>query len=137
MCHRDMCHRDMCHRDMCHGCRWHVRQTVALKRREAAIRWKGRRAGLLHPRSPSGDSGLAQDAGRVRRPRAVCPPVERSAFAGFQFPPEVITLAVRWYLRYSLSHGTRRSCWPNAAEVDHVTIYRWVRRFTRLFADAA
>jgi transposase-like protein len=24
--------------------------------------------------------------------------------AGFRFPPEVIMLAVRWYLRYSLSY---------------------------------
>jgi hypothetical protein len=33
--------------------------------------------------------------GGVRRPRAVRPVVERSAFAGFRFPPEVITVAVR------------------------------------------
>jgi transposase-like protein len=26
-----------------------------------------------------------------------------SAFAGFRFPPEVIMLAVRWYLRFGLS----------------------------------
>jgi len=26
------------------------------------------------------------------------------AFAGFQFPSEVILLAVRWYLRYGLSY---------------------------------
>ena len=26
----------------------------------------------------------------------------RSSFAGFRFPPEVIMIAVRWYLRYSL-----------------------------------
>jgi transposase-like protein len=26
-------------------------------------------------------------------------PAPRSTFAGFRFPPEVITLAVRWYLR--------------------------------------
>jgi hypothetical protein len=25
-----------------------------------------------------------------------------SGFAGFRFPPEVITLAVRWYLRYGV-----------------------------------
>jgi len=28
----------------------------------------------------------------------------RSSFAGFRFPPEVITVAVRWYLRYPLSY---------------------------------
>jgi transposase-like protein len=26
-----------------------------------------------------------------------------SAFAGYRFPPEVISVAVRWYLRYGLS----------------------------------
>ncbi len=30
--------------------------------------------------------------------RCLAPPVTSSAFAGFRFPPEVITLAVRWYL---------------------------------------
>jgi hypothetical protein len=34
---------------------------------------------------------------RIRRPRVA--PVPRSAFAGFRFPPDVIVLAVRWYLR--------------------------------------
>jgi transposase-like protein len=28
----------------------------------------------------------------------------RSAFCGFRFPPEIIVLAVRWYLRYGLSY---------------------------------
>jgi transposase-like protein len=28
----------------------------------------------------------------------------RSAFVGFRFPPEVIVLAVRWYLRFGLSY---------------------------------
>jgi hypothetical protein len=27
-----------------------------------------------------------------------------SVFAGFRFPPEVISIAVRWYLRYGLSY---------------------------------
>jgi transposase-like protein len=27
-----------------------------------------------------------------------------SVFAGFRFPPEVISLAVCWYLRYGLSY---------------------------------
>jgi transposase-like protein len=30
--------------------------------------------------------------------------VELSAFVGFRFPPEVIMLAVRWYLRFGLSY---------------------------------
>jgi transposase-like protein len=33
--------------------------------------------------------------------RTIQPPV--SAFAGYRFPPEVILIAVRWYLRCGLS----------------------------------
>jgi transposase-like protein len=28
-----------------------------------------------------------------------------SAFAGYRFPPDIIALAVRWYLRYRLSYA--------------------------------
>jgi transposase-like protein len=33
--------------------------------------------------------------------RGWSPPV--SAFVGFRFPPEVIVVAMRWYLRFNLS----------------------------------
>jgi hypothetical protein len=36
------------------------------------------------------------------RSRPSIPP--RSAFAGFRFPPDVIVVAVRWYLRFGLSY---------------------------------
>jgi transposase-like protein len=36
------------------------------------------------------------------RSRSWLPP--KSAFAGFRFPPEVIVVAVRWYLRNGLSY---------------------------------
>ncbi len=66
------------------------------------------------------------------------PVVERSAFAGFRFPPHVITLAVRWYLRYGLSYRDLEELpAERGIEVDHVTVYRWVQRSTPLFADAA
>ena len=39
---------------------------------------------------------------RTCRPRPA--PIARSAFAGFCFPPDVIVLAVRWYLRFGLSY---------------------------------
>jgi transposase-like protein len=65
-------------------------------------------------------------------------PVSRSAFAGFRFPAEVITVAVRWYLRYGLSYrDVEELLAERGVEVDHVTIYRWVQRFAPLFADAA
>jgi transposase, IS6 family len=65
-------------------------------------------------------------------------PVPRSSFAGFRFPPEVITVAVRWYLRYGLSYrDVEELLAERGIEVDHVTIYRWVQRFTPLLIDAA
>jgi transposase-like protein len=65
-------------------------------------------------------------------------PIGRSAFAGFCFPPDVIVLAVRWYLRFGLSYrDIEELLAERGVEVDHVTVYRWVLRFTPLLADAA
>jgi transposase, IS6 family len=62
----------------------------------------------------------------------------RSAFAGFRFPADVIVLAIRWCLRFGLSYrDVEELLAERGVEVDHVTIYRWVLRFTRLLADAA
>ncbi|MBM3675773.1 MAG: phage major capsid protein [Actinobacteria bacterium] len=66
------------------------------------------------------------------------PVVPGSAFKGFRFPPEIIVLALRWYLRYGLSYrGVEERLAERGIEVDHVTVYRWVQRFTPLLADAA
>src|SRR5436309_5410535 len=74
----------------------------------------------------------------MRRGRMAGPVVERSAFAWFRFPPDVITLAVRWYLRYGLSYRDLEELLAERGiDVDHVTVYRWVQRFTPLLADAA
>jgi transposase, IS6 family len=68
----------------------------------------------------------------------VTAPGTASVFAGFRFPREVISVAVRWYLRYGLSY---RNAGELLAErgvtVDHVTVYRWVQRFTPEFIEAA
>ncbi len=62
----------------------------------------------------------------------------QSAFAGFRFPAEVIVVAVRWYLRFNLSYRDLEELLvERGVEVDHVTVYRWVQRFTPLLADAA
>ncbi|MCP4965338.1 MAG: IS6 family transposase [bacterium] len=61
-----------------------------------------------------------------------------SAFSGYRFPPEIIMLAVRWYLRYGLSYrDVEELLAERGIEVDHVTIYRRVQRFTPLLIDAA
>jgi transposase-like protein len=65
-------------------------------------------------------------------------PVACSAFAGFYFPPDVIILAVRWHLRSALSYRhVEEPLADRGIDVDHVTIYRWVQRFTLLLAEAA
>ena len=66
------------------------------------------------------------------------PEVPGSAFKGFRYPPEVIVLAVRWYLRYGLSYrDVEELLVERGIEVDHVTVFRWVQRFTPLLVDAA
>ena len=62
------------------------------------------------------------------------PPIPpQSAFARFRFPPDVIVLAVRWYLRFALSYrDVQELLTERGVEVDHMTIYRWVLRFTPL-----
>jgi hypothetical protein len=55
------------------------------------------------------------------------PPLTRSAFAGFCFPPEVIVLVVCWYLRFAISYSdVEELLAERGIEVDHTTIYRWV-----------
>jgi transposase-like protein len=50
----------------------------------------------------------------------------------------VIVLAVRWYLRFGLSYrDVEELLAERGINVDHVTVHRWVRRFTPLLADAA
>jgi transposase-like protein len=73
------------------------------------------------------------------RARRVRPdPIPRPAFAGFCFPPDVIVLAVRWYLRFGLSdRDVEELLAERGIEVDHVTVDRWVARFAPLLGEAA
>ena len=53
-------------------------------------------------------------------------PGTTSVFAGFRFPPEVISVAVRWYLRYGLSYrDVEELLAERGVTVDHVSVYRW------------
>jgi hypothetical protein len=50
----------------------------------------------------------------------------------------VISVAVRWYLRYGLSYrDVEELLAERGVTVDHVSIYRWVQRFTPKFIEAA
>ena len=57
-------------------------------------------------RSPESDAPVETKIRQARSMRRRCRrvPAARSSFAGFRFPPDVITLAVRWYSRYGLSY---------------------------------
>src|SRR3982075_3862048 len=61
-----------------------------------------------------------------------------SAFSGRGFPDDIISLAVRWYVRYRLSYA-EVSEWSaeRGILVDQSTIYRWVQRFLPLFGEVA
>ncbi len=60
---------------------------------------------------------------RTRPPRPA--PVRQSDFAGFRFPPEVIVLSVRWYLRFALSYrDVEELLAERGIEADHTTVYR-------------
>ena len=48
-----------------------------------------------------------------------------------QFEPEVILLAVGWYLRFSLSYrDVEELLAERGLRADHVTVWRWVRRYS-------
>ena len=50
----------------------------------------------------------------------------------------MILLAVRWYLRYSLSYRDLEGhLAERGIDVDQVTLFRWVQRFTPELIDAA
>ena len=57
---------------------------------------------------------------------------------GSQHRADVLMVAVRWYLRYGLSYrDAEELVTERGVVVDHVTVYRWVPRFTPLLIDAA
>jgi hypothetical protein len=50
----------------------------------------------------------------------------------------MISVAVRWYLRYGLScRDVEELLAERGVTVDHVSVYRWVQRFTPEFIEAA
>jgi transposase-like protein len=59
-------------------------------------------------------------------------------FAGYRFPPDVIALAVRWYLRFRLSYAdVAELLAERGVRVDPSSVYAWVQEFAPLYEEAA
>ena len=57
-------------------------------------------------------------------------PTISGLFKWRQFEPEVILLAIGWYLRFSLSYrDVEELLAERGISVDHVTLWRWVQRY--------
>jgi hypothetical protein len=83
-------------------------------------------------------SGSTGHTVAMRRHHLQPAPIACSAFARYFYPPDIIVLAVRWYLRFNPSYrDIEELLAERGLGVDHTTIYRWVQRFTPLLADAA
>jgi transposase-like protein len=60
----------------------------------------------------------------------VLEPSVAGLFKWRQFEPEMILLAVGWYLRFSLSYrDVEELLAERGLLVDHVTVWRWVQRY--------
>jgi transposase-like protein len=60
----------------------------------------------------------------------VLAPSVAGLFKWHQFEPEVILLAVGWYLRFSLSYrDVKELLAERGLRADHVTVWRWVQRY--------
>jgi hypothetical protein len=100
-----------------------------------------RRVGILHFRALLHWAMIVVegDSGGMRR-SAVRPvsDVRCSACKGFRLLPEVIVLAVRWYLRLARSdRDVEARLAERGIEVEHVTVFGRVPRVTPLVVDAA
>ena len=73
-----------------------------------------------------------QDRRRCSTTRSTTP------FSGYRFPPDVIALAVRWYLRSRLSYAdVAELLGERGVRVDPSSIYAWVQEFALVYEAAA
>src|SRR5271166_6006952 len=69
-------------------------------------------------------------SGRISWVDMVLAPSVAGLFKWRQFEPEVILLAVGWYLRFSLSYrDVEELLAERGLHADHVTVWRWVQRY--------
>jgi transposase-like protein len=76
--------------------------------------------------------------GRISWADMVLAPAVAGLFKWRQFEPEVILLAVGWYLRFSLSYrDVEELLAERGLHADHVTVWRWVTLHPRNSAPIA
>ena len=69
-------------------------------------------------------------SGRISWPIWSSHPQSAGLFKWRQFEPEMILLAVGWYLRFSLSYrDVEELLAERGLHADHVTVWRWVQRY--------
>jgi IS6 family transposase len=69
-------------------------------------------------------------SGRISWADMVLAPSVAGLFKWRQFEPEMILLAVGWYLRFSLSYrDVEELLAERGLHADHVTVWRWVQRY--------
>lgn len=82
------------------------------------------------------EGGVRQAVPMRRRPPPVSSPP--SGFAGFRFHQKSSWRRCAGYLRYALSsRDVEELLAERGVTVDHLTVYRWMQRFTPLLIDAA
>ena len=96
---------------------------------------------------PSCGSAATRKDGRDRRGQQRCrcgtcwrrfTALSATPFSGYRFPPAIIALAVRWYLRFRLSYAdVAELLAERGVGVDPSTVFAWVRAFTPLYEEAA
>ena len=70
----------------------------------------------------------------MSQPAAPEPP----SYRGYRYPAEIISHAVWLYFRFGVSlRDVEELLAERGIDVDHVTVHRWVQRFSPLLADAA
>jgi transposase, IS6 family len=70
--------------------------------------------------------------------RRRCTALTGTPFSGYRFPPDILALAVRWYLRFRRSYAdVAELLAERGVRVDPSTIFAWVREFAPLYQDAA
>ena len=69
-------------------------------------------------------------SGRISWADMVLAPSVAGLFKWRQLGPEVILLAIDWYLRFSLSYRDVEELFAERGlRADHVTVWRWVQRY--------